>query len=304
MIHVVGNAAIDTILSVERFPRPGETIVARGAVEDLGGKGANQAVVIARCGAPVRLVAALGDDAAGARICRSLDAEGVATDGLVDWSGATDRSFISVDAAGENVIVSLTDAAQTFDPAAGPSFLNAIAAGDWVVMQGNLRPETTRACLALAKRRNATTALNPSPTSAPAEYDWRQVDLAVVNRGEAIELGGGDDPFAAARALRAAGAGAVAVTLGPAGAALFAADGEWRAPAPRVAAIDAVGAGDVFCGALIAARASGRTWNEALQIAVAAAAIAVTRRGAQSSFPSRREMASAFSRSNVEEHRA
>ena len=76
MIHVIGNAAIDTILSVERFPRPGETIVARGAVEDLGGKGANQAVVVARCGERVRLVAALGDDAAGARIRRALEAEG------------------------------------------------------------------------------------------------------------------------------------------------------------------------------------------------------------------------------------
>ena len=303
MIHVVGNAAIDTILSVERFPRPGETIVARGVVEDLGGKGANQAVVIARCGARVRLVAALGDDVAGARIRRSLNAEGVATDGLVEWSGATDRSFISVDAAGENMIVSLIDAAQTFDPDADPDFVNPVAAGDWVVMQGNLRPETTRACLALAKQRNVTTALNPSPTWPAAEYDWRLVDLAIVNRGEAIELGGDSDPFAAARALRAAGAGAVAVTLGPAGAAIVASDGEWRASAPRVAAIDAVGAGDVFCGALIAARASGRAWSEALRIAVDAAAIAVTRRGAQSSFPSRAELAGAFSQRTVEEHR-
>ncbi len=302
MIHVVGNAAIDTILSVERLPRPGETIVARGVVEDLGGKGANQAMVVARSGERVRLVAALGDDAAGARIRRSLDAEGVATDGLVDWPGATDRCFISVDAAGENMIVSLIDAAHAFDPAAGADLLDTIAPGDWVLMQGNLRPEATRACLALAKRRNATTALNPSPTSPAAEYDWRLVYLAVVNRGEAIELGGRDDPFEAARALRAAGAGAVALTLGAAGAALVVGDRERRAPAPRVAAIDAVGAGDVFCGALIAARAGGRPWNDALRIAVDAAAIAVTRRGAQSSFPTRIEMAGVFSQRSVEEH--
>ena len=150
-------------------------------------------------------------------------------------------------------------------------------------MQGNLRPAATRACLALAKRRDATTALNPSPTFAAAEYDWRLVDLAVVNRGEAIELGGRDDPFAAAHALRAAGAGGRAHP-GRRGRRAFAGDGERRAPAPRVAAVDAVGAGDVFCGALIAARAGGRAWTEALRIAVDAAAIAVTRRGAHRPF--------------------
>ena len=76
MIHVIGNAAIDTILHIDRFPRPGETIVARELAEDLGGKGANQAIVIARCGVPVRLAAALGDDAAGVRIRRSLASRG------------------------------------------------------------------------------------------------------------------------------------------------------------------------------------------------------------------------------------
>ena len=81
MIHVIGNAALDSLIRVERFPRPGETIVALGASEDLGGKGANQAVVAARCGAPVRLVAPIGDDAAGERIRSSLDREGVQTDG-------------------------------------------------------------------------------------------------------------------------------------------------------------------------------------------------------------------------------
>ena len=82
MIHVIGNAAVDSVIRVDRFPRPGETIVALGASEDLGGKGANQAVAAARCGAKVRLVAAIGDDVEGARIRSSLANEGVLTDGL------------------------------------------------------------------------------------------------------------------------------------------------------------------------------------------------------------------------------
>src|SRR5947209_740835 len=107
MIHVVGNVAIDTAIDVERFPEPGETIVALGAREDIGGKGANQAVAVARCGERVRLVAALGADAAGARIRTALAAEGVATDGLREWPGPTYRCVVLVDSSGENMIVSL-----------------------------------------------------------------------------------------------------------------------------------------------------------------------------------------------------
>ncbi len=303
MIHVIGNAAIDTILRVDRFPRPGETIVARELAEDLGGKGANQAIVIARCGVPVRLAAALGDDPAGARIRQSLEAEDVATHSLTSSGEATDRCVIMVDAAGENMIVSHIDAARAFDPATDVRLAESIAPGDWVLMQGNLRPAVTRAGLALAHRRGAATALNPSPTYPAAEYDWSLVDLVVVNRGEAVELGVREDPLAAARALHEMGAGGVALTLGEHGAAFVTADGEVRADAPAVAAFDTVGAGDVFCGALIASRASGRAWSGSLRIAVEAAAIAVTRRGVLASFPTRAEMAGLFSRWPVEESR-
>ena len=119
MIHVIGNAAVDSVIRVERFPRPGETIVALGASEDLGGKGANQAVVAARCGAPVRLVAPIGDDALGERIRSNLAREGVETDGLTTSPYGTDRCVITVDRHGENTILSLIDAARHFDPHRG-----------------------------------------------------------------------------------------------------------------------------------------------------------------------------------------
>ena len=116
MIHVIGNAAVDSVIRVERFPRPGETIVALGASEDLGGKGANQATAAARCGAPVRLVAPIGDDALGERIRSSLAREGVETDGSTTSPYGTDRCVITVDRHGENTILSLIDAARHFDP--------------------------------------------------------------------------------------------------------------------------------------------------------------------------------------------
>ena len=190
MIHVIGNAAIDSVIRVDRFPRPGETIVALGASEDLGGKGANQAVAAARCAAHVRLVAAIGADAQGERIRSNLAAEGVLTDGLATSSYGTDRCVITVDGQGENTILSLINAARNFDPIAETSVARWIMPGDWVAMQGNLRPNVTRDCLALAKSKGATTALNPSPTYAAQDYDWSLVDLVLVNRGEAIELVG------------------------------------------------------------------------------------------------------------------
>jgi ribokinase len=291
MIHVIGNAAVDTVIRLDCLPRPGETIVARGAADDLGGKGANQAVVVARCGQEVRLAAAVGADALGLRIQSTLAAAGVETDCLRTWPGSTDRCLIYVDRLGENTIVSLIDAAHGFDPIAETAIERWIAPGDWVVMQGNLRASVTRDCLALAKARGATTALNPSPTYPAADYDWTLVDLVVLNRGEAIELGGRCDPLDAVRTLLAAGAGAVVITLGAEGSALVSTTETLRAKATEVTAIDTVGAGDVFCGTLVAARAAGLAWAQALRAASDAAAICVTRAGVLASFPSRLEMA-------------
>jgi ribokinase len=298
MIHVIGNAAVDSVIRVERFPRPGETIVALGASEDLGGKGANQAVVAARCGAPVRLVAPIGDDALGERIRSSLASEGVLTDGLTTSAYGTDRCVITVDRHGENTIVSLIDAARHFDPIAETRIDSWINASDLVVMQGNLRPGVTRDCLALAKSKGATTVLNPSPTYAAEDYDWTLVDLVLVNRGEAVELAGGGAVEAALKLCKK-GAGAVVLTLGADGAAFFSADDTFRVAGPQVIAIDTVGAGDVFCGVLVAASAVARSWKEALTASAEAASISVTRKGVLASFPSRDEMAAILERSAV-----
>lgn len=296
MIHVVGNAAVDAIMRVDRFPRPGETIVALSAADDLGGKGANQAIVIARCGCDVRLVASVGDDLAGERIRRNLAAESVRIDGLRTWAGPTDRCVICVDRDGENMIVSVGDAAIEFDPIGAGCLERQIDPGDWVVLQGNLRTNVTRACLALAKEKGAITALNPSPAYPAAEYDWSLVDLVVLNSGEAVALGACPDPIEPARALLAAGAENVVVTLGAEGAMLLSARDMMRVRAPVTTAVDTTGAGDVFCGALVAARAAGRAWRQALVVAAEAAAICVARAGVLASFPTREELAAIFRR--------
>ena len=298
MIHVIGNAAVDSVIRVERFPRPGETIVALGASEDLGGKGANQAVVAARCGANVRLVAPIGDDALGERIRSSLAREGVLTDGMTTSPYGTDRCVITVDRHGENTILSLIDAARRFDPIAETRLESWIRPGDLVVMQGNLRPNVTRDCLALARSKGAMTVLNPSPTYATHDYDWTLVDLVLVNRGEAVDLTA-SIAEEAARELCKKGAGAVALTLGAEGAAFLSVDDAFRVPAPQVIAVDTVGAGDVFCGVLVAANTLRRNWRDALAAAAEAASLSVTRKGVLASFPSREEMAAILERAAV-----
>lgn len=294
MIHVIGNAAIDTIIRLERLPLPGETVIAEGAAEDLGGKGANQAVMIARCGLPVRLVAAIGDDAQGRRIRDNLAMENVMTDGLWSWPGPTDRCSIYVDRHGENTIVSLIGAAQAFDPLVSTAAADWIQDGDHVLFQGNLRSDVLRRCLGLARSKGAVTVLNPSPISGSSGYEWGHVDIAVMNRGEAEILGGSKLPREAAERLLGLGAGRVVVTLGSEGAMLLGQGEDVALRAPSIEPVDSTGAGDVLCGTLVAALAKGLSWSLALRVAVEAAACKVTRPGVFASFPSRVELERIF----------
>ena len=258
MIHVIGNAAVDSVIRVDRFPRPGETIVALGASEDLGGKGANQAIAAARCGAQVRLVAAIGDDAQGERIRsksrRRRRADGRPGDLVIRRPTA---ASLRSTRRGENTILSLIDAARNFDPIAETPSRVGSGRATGSSCRAISRPNVTRDCLALAKSKGATTALNPSPTY-PAH--GLRLDASSISssstaaRRSNLRAANASD---AASALCEKGAGAVVLTLGAEGAAFFSADDAFRVAAPEVVAIDAVGAGDVFCGVLIAAKVVG-----------------------------------------------
>ncbi|KGM35580.1 PfkB family carbohydrate kinase, partial [Inquilinus limosus] len=200
-VHVVGNACLDTLYRLQRFPEPGETIVADGMAEDLGGKGLNQAVAAARAGALVRLFAAIGRDGPGGLVAERLAAEGIDPAGLVRLDGPTDRSMIQVDAAGENTIISITACADRFGPPQGTGLDAALKTGDLLLMQGNLRIAAVRDCFTLARSRGAGTILNPSPIRDSYASVLPLTDLLVVNRGEACRLGGDADPHRAAQTL-------------------------------------------------------------------------------------------------------
>lgn len=290
-IHVVGNLCLDTTLSVPRFPAPGETMVALDATTDLGGKGVNQAVAAARAGAVVVLHAAIGQAAAADVVGRLAD-EARLTLRLERLDRPSDTSTILVRLDGENMIVSTTGCARAFAPAGHAGWADAIAAGDILLMQGNMSPGATAGCLAAARRRSAVTVLNPSPLWHPRDPAWRDIDWLVANAGEVAALSGEDDPQRGAAVLRGHGVAAVIVTLGSRGAFLLDADGRVEVLAPEVTARDTAGAGDVFCGVFCAHLARGTAPGEGLAHAIAAASLSVTRTGALASCPTADELAS------------
>jgi ribokinase len=284
-VLVVGNCTVDLIFRLARFPGPGETLLARDRLMDLGGKGANQAVVSGRFGADTRLVAPLGRDPDG-RFARSrLEAEAVDLSGLLEVDAPTDQSVIYVRDDGENCIVSSHAAAASVSPEQAVAALAGSGPGDLLLVQGNLGFETTRAVLEAARRFGMGTMVNPAPIHWNFTPLWPVTDTLVLNRVELAALAGTADPVAGSVALRTAGVGTVVVTLGGDGAVLVDGEGAVHRPAHAVAAVDTAGAGDTFCGALAAAVQRGGRPRAALDLAMRAAALTVGRPGTGASFP-------------------
>lgn len=283
--YVVGNAALDETLAVESLPAAGASILAREVVSDLGGKGANQALVLARAGVAVTLAAAVGGDPRGAEVRARLAAEGLAGS-LIEVAAPTDASLILSSLAGENVVVTTHAAADALTPEMVPIALAGAAAGDLLVVQGNLTQATTRALLAAARARGVSTAANPSPLRPYFAELWPLIDAAFLNEGEASELAG-------AEALLAAGVGQVVVTLGARGARLVGSSGTAWVPASPARVMDATGAGDCFMATALASALRRGVALDALALGhgARAAALTVGRVGTARAFPTRDEMA-------------
>ena len=292
-VCIIGNAAIDLVFRVDHLPLAGETSLAIDTSQDFGGKGANQAVMAQRAGAQVQLFAALGNDADGDRFLAHLVEEGIDTHHIARLPCTTDMSIVTVDQRGENTIVTRNDAAARYVPSPS-AVLDATRSGDWIAMQGNLSEAITAELLLHAHAGERRTLLNPGPVCFDCRPLLNHVDILVVNRVEAATLTLLQNPEDAARSLLESGAGDVIVTLGSEGV-LWCRPGRMALiPATRANAIDTVGAGDAFCGALLAALAQGIAMTSALQRAQTAAAFAVAKKGTQAAFPSRAELFALF----------
>jgi ribokinase len=289
-VVVAGNVGLDMIFEVDRLPQAGETLLAEACRTDLGGKGANQAIAVARTGREVAFLTSWGDDAEGGLALDALSAEGIVTIRAGRHRFATDRSMILVEPSGDNVIVSTHSAADAFEVVPDEALAGG-RAGELMLLQGNLAPKATRALLEWARQSEMLTVLNPSPLRAGIAELWPLADCLVANRGEAFDLSGIAEAERAAAWFHEAGVGIVVITLGPDGALVVTADGMDKVEGIQVAAVDAVGAGDVFCGIFVGGLARGLDPVAAARWANSGAAVSVTRRGTQSAFPSRAELA-------------
>lgn len=287
MITVFGSINLDLVTAVARLPGPGETIATSRYDTYAGGKGANQALAAARAGAEVAMVGSVGSDDFADLALAPLAAAGIDLGAVARRPGHTGIAMIAVDAGGENQIV----AANGVNLASRASQLDAPGAwGTTLVLQMETEPAENWAAIRAARGRGVRTVLNVAP-AAPVPADILPLlDMVVVNRLEAAGMAGDGDPMEAARGIVAAGAGAAVVTLGADGAIARTETDVWRVGAAAVEAVDTVGAGDSFVGALAAALDGGAGLAAALHRGAVAGSLACRRRGAQSSIPEAAEI--------------
>ena len=297
-VFVIGSSNVDLTIRLDRLPQVGETVSGGEFYQSFGGKGANQAVAARRAGADVVFLTKLGDDANGELLTQHLLAEGLPGYGIrVDRREATGVALIVVDTTGRNMI------------AVAPGSNRLITADDIRQYSGLFEdvrvlliqmevpmPAVTQA-LTLAKASGVTTILNPAPAQPLPDAVLHLVDVLTPNETEARMLTGYTEPAEAARVLVERGVGAVIVTLGDQGAYLLDDRGPRHLSAFHVQPVDTTAAGDAFNGALSCGLAEGWILEDACRFAGAAGALATTKRGAQSSLPTRREIDALLARS-------
>lgn len=275
-VTVVGSINVDVVIRTSRLPAPGETVLGTSVERSPGGKGANQAVALARLGVLVALVGAVGDDADGALSLRTLD--GVDITSVRTVPAPTGQAMITVDGSGENTVVVVTGAN---DLVVAPVTCEALVAQLEVPL-----PTVARAVAGAT----GLVVLNAAPAAAlPADL-LAQVDVLVVNERELLAVADRPTVAQALDDLVGLVRQAVVVTLGAAGCVVATASARVEVPTRQVAAVDAVGAGDAFVAALTWQLLDGRALTDAAGVACAAGALTVTRHGARSS-PTRAELA-------------
>ncbi len=295
-VVVVGSYNTDLTIKTKKIPRPGETVIGGVFSRGGGGKGANQAVAAVRVGASVSLIARLGEDPLGKEALARLIEENIDTQHvLLDGDVPTGVAFIVVDEHGENSIVVASGANSRLTPADIERASDVIASAKVLLVQLETPLDAIRAAIALAHRNGSLVILNPAPAQALDSQLLNEIDILTPNAVETEMLTGvkitdAESLRVASHKLLQFGVGKVLITLGKKGV-FFASEGktEWI-PAFKVQAVDSTGAGDIFNGALAAFLAEGIPVEEAVRKASAAAAIAVTRMGAQVSAPRRSEI--------------
>ena len=295
-IVVIGSSNTDMVVKTTHLPAGGETVLGGDFFMNAGGKGANQAVAAARYGKRVVFVAKTGDDLFGRQVRESMKQDGIVTDYVfVDKEHPSGVALILVDARGENSIAVASGANAHLTAKDIDEARSVIEDSDIVLMQLETPMETIEHAALMAKQMGKKVILNPAPAHPLPEQLLRCLYMLIANETEAEYISGTqitdmDSVARAADIICSRGVENVVITLGSKGAFIKERGAYHQVPALKVKAVDATAAGDTFCGAVCVALAEGKGITEAVEFANRAAAITVTRMGAQSSLPYRREV--------------
>lgn len=290
-VVVIGSLNMDLVTRAERLPRAGETLVGQSFATVSGGKGANQAVAAARLGAQVSMIGCVGGDGYGEQLRAALLAEQIDCQAVTTVEGSSGVALIVVDDSSQNSIVIVAGANGQLTSEVVNAFDAVLQTADVIICQLEVPMQTVGYTLKRGRELGKTMILNPAPASGPLPADWySSIDYLIPNESEASALSGLpvdslQTAEAAASRLIAAGAGKVIVTLGAQGSLFANGQGFEHFPAPKVKALDTTAAGDTFVGGFAAALAAGQSEAEAIRFGQIAAALSVTRAGAQPSIP-------------------
>ncbi len=296
-ILVVGSSNTDLIIKVPEIPRPGETLLGGEFMTFPGGKGANQAVAVARAGGDVVFIAAVGDDSYGTDAVKGYKLDNINTEDVKICKGVPSGiAMITISAQGENAITVASGANAKLLPDDLDEAEEAFVEADYMLVQLETPLETVAKAIHLCGELNTRVILNPAPAAELSDEILSGAHIITPNETEAerltgIRVEGEGDALKAASALHARGVNTVIITLGSEGA--FVSDPASglvkMIPGFKVTATDTTAAGDVFNGQLAVALAEGSSMEEAIRMAHAAAALSVQNLGAQSSIPRREE---------------
>ncbi|MFQ5823573.1 MAG: ribokinase [bacterium] len=297
-IVVVGSSNTDMIIKLERIPEPGETILGGEFSIAAGGKGANQAVAAARAGGEVVFIACVGEDMFGEQALEGFVKDEINVEYIFkDQHAASGVALIFVDKKGENSIAVASGANAKLMPEHIDCAKDAITSADILIMQLETPIETVNAAAKLASTRGVKVILNPAPACPLDDETLKHIAILTPNESEAelltgIKVEDENGAETAANALLVKGLQAVLITLGARGVYIATSDFRELVPGFSVKAVDTTAAGDVFNGALAVSLAENKPWLEAVRFANAAAALSVTKLGAQPSAPHRVEIES------------
>lgn len=295
-IVVIGSSNVDLIMKMDRLPEKGETVTEAEFMQVYGGKGANQAVAAARAGGNVAFVNCVGEDAYTPQMIQNYKNDEIDTQFVFQEKGvATGHALIMIGGDGDNSISVAPGANYRLTPQKINEARSIIDEAAMIVMQYEIPEETIKYVIDLANRKNIPVLWNVAPARA---FDFSyipKVNILVLNELEAgflaeMSVENEQEAEKAADILLAKGVEKVIITLGSKGAFVVTKDEKVRVPAFKVDAVDTTAAGDTFCGSFAVALVEGKSLKDSLQFASAAAAICVTRMGAQPSAPTRKEI--------------